>query len=87
MFYTSPTLHTATENLRNIYHPIFDRYNVDLVLQAHSHNYQRSFPIQYNELNSTNPIISDMHEKVYLDPPGEIFVISGTAGADLHDSV
>lgn len=79
MFYTSPTLHTATENLRNIYHPIFGRYNVDLVLQAHSHNYQRSFPIQYNELNSTNPIISDWHEKMYVDPHGEIFIISGTA--------
>lgn len=85
MFYTSPTLHTPTENLRNIYHPIFDDYAVDLVLQAHSHNYQRSLPIKYNELNSSRPIITDRHEEEYANPSGEIFIIAGTAGADLHD--
>src|ERR687896_463491 len=29
----------------NIYHPLFEQYNVDLVLQGHQHNYQRTYPI------------------------------------------
>ena len=37
MMYSSPTLHKVTENLRDTYHPLFDRYGVDFVLQAHSH--------------------------------------------------
>lgn len=85
MLYTSPTLHTPTETLRDIYHPLFDEYGVDLVLQAHSHNYQRSFPIKYNETDPSKPIIADRDEQQYLDPNGEIFVIAGTAGADHHD--
>jgi predicted MPP superfamily phosphohydrolase len=85
MLYTSPTLHTPTETLRDIYHPLFDNYGVDLVLQAHSHNYQRSFPIKYNEIEASNPIIVDKHEEQYVDPHGEIFIIAGTAGADLHN--
>jgi predicted MPP superfamily phosphohydrolase len=85
MLYTSPTLHTPTETLRDIYHPLFDNYGVDLVLQAHSHNYQRSFPIKYNEIEASKPTIVDKREEQYVDPVGEIFVIAGAAGADLHN--
>jgi hypothetical protein len=49
MLYTSPTFHKPTDTIRDIYHPIFDKYHVDLVLQAHSHNYQRTYPLKYNE--------------------------------------
>jgi hypothetical protein len=83
--YSSPTLHNTTENLRDIYHPIFDKYNVDLVLQAHSHNYQRSYPLRYNDNNPSSPIIADKNEKEYSKPDGRIFAIVGTGGADLHN--
>ena len=43
--YTSPSHHPPVTSLRNAYHPLFDKYGVDLVLQGHNHNYQRSFPI------------------------------------------
>jgi hypothetical protein len=49
--YTSPSKHLPDILLRNIYHPLFDQYGVDLVLQAHNHNYQRSYPIEYNSLS------------------------------------
>lgn len=39
LMYSSPTFHKTTENLRDTYHHLFDKYHVDLVLQAHSHNY------------------------------------------------
>ncbi|HEX2409182.1 MAG TPA: metallophosphoesterase, partial [Nitrososphaeraceae archaeon] len=34
--------------LRDLYHPIFDQYGVDIVLEGHTHDYQRSFPIKFN---------------------------------------
>ena len=85
MMYSSPTLHKVTENLRDTYHPLFDRYGVDLVLQAHSHNYQRSYPITYNEADPSQPIITNEDVENYSDPKGSIFVVAGTGGADHHD--
>jgi predicted phosphodiesterase len=55
MLYTSPTFHKPTDTIRDIYHPIFDKFHVSLVLQAHSHNYQRTYPIKYNDKDASNP--------------------------------
>jgi predicted MPP superfamily phosphohydrolase len=85
MMYSSPTLHKVTENLRDTYHLLFDRYGVDLVLQAHSHNYQRSYPITYNVADPSQPIITNKDVENYSDPKGSIFVVAGTGGADQHD--
>jgi predicted phosphohydrolase len=85
MLYTSPTFHKPTDTIREIYHPIFDKYHVDLVLQAHSHNYQRTYPIKYNDKDASNPIISIKNESEYTNPDGRVFAIVGTAGADLHN--
>jgi hypothetical protein len=56
-----------------------------LVLQAHSHNYQRSYPITCNEEEPAKPIITEKNEEKYSDPSGSIFVVAGTAGADQHN--
>jgi hypothetical protein len=85
--YTSPSLVNPFNAFRDIYHPIFDKYHVDLVLQAHEHNYQRSYPMKYNSLNPSKPIITDssttnIHNN-YANPQGRIFAIVGTAGAHL----
>jgi F5/8 type C domain/Calcineurin-like phosphoesterase len=82
--YTSPSTHAAEIDFRNVYHPLFDQYNVDLVLQAHNHNYQRSYPISYNQ-NGDQPSITDINKSTYNDPKGEIFVIAGTGGKSLYD--
>jgi hypothetical protein len=59
-FYTSPSTHKAEKDLRDVYHPIFEKYNVDLVLQAHNHNYQRTYPISYNSAgDSSEPIVTN----------------------------
>ena len=85
MLYTSPTFHKPTDTIRDIYHPIFDKYNVDLVLQAHSHNYQRTYPIKYNDKDASNPVIADKNKKDYNNTEGTIFAVIGTGGADLHN--
>ena len=68
----------------NIYHPLFEQYNVDLVLQGHQHNYQRTFPIKYNSDTPINPIITDRNRNTYTNPEGQIYLTVGTGGAALH---
>ena len=65
---------------RQIYHPLFDKYGVDLVLQAHVHNYQRTYPLKYNSIRPEIPLISDHNASDYLDPNGTIFLTVGTGG-------
>ena len=75
--------------LREVYHPLFDKYNVDLVLQAHSHNYERSYPILYNDKDSETPIIVNPNKNNYNYDinkfHGTIFATIGTGGAELHN--
>jgi predicted phosphodiesterase len=83
--YTSPALLDSIPKFRNIYHPLFEKYNVDLVIQGHGHNYQRSFPIKYNNITKNDPIVTDKHKTNYLNPNGQIFFVVGTGGAyDSH---
>ena len=89
--YTSPADtgkgNRAEKELRETYHPLFAEYDVDLVLQAHNHNYQRSYPILYNNDNPKNPIITDDdtgNNNNYHDPEGQIFVTAGTGGASVY---
>jgi hypothetical protein len=91
--YTSPTKHPSDILLRDTYHPLFDQYGVDLVLQGHNHNYQRSYPISYNNYNnnnnsnanSFNPTITSVYTNTFNNPRGEVYVIAGTGGEDLYD--
>ena len=59
--YTSPTKHPSDILLRDTYHPLFDQYGVDLVLQGHNHNYQRSYPMTYNII-----IVMPIHHLIQL---------------------
>ena len=83
--YSSPTYHESEEFLRDSYHPLFDYYGVDLVLQGHNHNYQRSYPIRYNMTNSSTPVITDRQPDTYVNPNGTIFLTVGTGGAELYN--
>src|ERR687895_1262181 len=82
--YTSPSVKHAKSSLRDTYHPLFEQYNVDLVLQAHQHNYQRTYPIKYNSDTPINPIITDRNTDTYTNPEGQIYLTVGTGGAALH---
>jgi hypothetical protein len=75
---------SGESSLRDIYHPIFDQYGVDLVLEGHTHDYQRSFPIKFNSNSKSNPIITDTNRNTYNDPAGEIYAIVGTGGINFH---
>ncbi|MBV9176734.1 MAG: metallophosphoesterase, partial [Nitrososphaeraceae archaeon] len=80
--YSSPSINTPFAPVRDIYHPLFDKYHVDLVLNTDMHNYQRSYPLKYDKLDPTKPIMTDMkNTNNYTNPQGRIFVIAGPAGA------
>jgi len=91
--YTSPNTcgssscsNTGTDatNLRNIYHAKFDQYGVDLVLNGHLHNFQRTYPIKYDPGSPSSPTITDSNSTDYTDPEGEIFATVGTGGINFH---
>jgi aldose sugar dehydrogenase len=84
--YTSPSIINSIKQIRETFHPLFQKYGVDLVMQAHSHNYQRTYPIQFNRDDSLNPIVTDKNTTNYYNPKGQIFTITGTAGTpDIHN--
>lgn len=68
---------------RQVLHPLFDKYEVDLVLQGHNHNYQRTFPIKYNEMNPSDPIITNKNPTDYTNPDGIVIITVGTGGHSL----
>ena len=82
--YTSPGAHPAETTMRDMYHPLFDRYGVDLILNGHNHWYERSYPIKYNKSSPSTPIITSSSKGSYTDPQGEIFVTIGTGGQSLY---
>ena len=90
--YTSPNTCSSTgctntgsvaTNLRNIYHAKFVQYGVDVVLNGHVHNYQRTYPIRYDSGSPSSPILSSTNSYNYDDPIGQIFVTVGTGGESL----
>jgi len=89
--YTSPSDHPSDSTIRDIYHPIFDKYGVDLVFSSDNHNYQRTFPLKYNseDDSSNNPIVSysnsNQNNYYNTNDGGVIYLIIGTAGRSLYD--
>ena len=84
-FYTSPSAHPAKNDIRNIYHPLFDKYGVDLVLQGHNHNYQRTYPVTFNPNKGSEPIVTNQFTTGYQgNKDGIIYAIVGTAGEGFH---
>ena len=71
------------KKLRDAYHPIFERYGVDLLFSGHAHNYQRTYRLFYNEINSSEPIIAEKSKTESSSPKGIFQIIVGTGGIDL----
>ena len=68
--YTSPSDHAPDENgIKSTVLPLIDKYHVDLVLQAHNHNYQRSVPMKAD----------------HQDPSGSVYMVVGTGGQDFYN--
>jgi 3',5'-cyclic AMP phosphodiesterase CpdA len=78
-------------DLRDIYQPLFQKYDVDIVLSSHNQYYERTYPILYNEdeeltndkSDKPNPIVAIEHRNEYPPTKGIVFLSVGTAGDEL----
>src|SRR5919112_5999769 len=68
-------------NLMDIYHPLFEKYGVNLVLQAHAHTYERTYPLRVNPENIDNPIVTSRDLRDYPGIDGLVIATVGTGGA------
>ena len=59
-----------------------------MVLQAHDHNYERTYPISFNRQDSDESKIVNNNENNYNfttdDPHGIVFATVGTGGGELN---
>lgn len=62
--------------ISSVLYPLFDQYNVDLVLNGHAHTYERLFPV-----HGGVPVDQAQNPR-YVDPQGFITVVTG-CGAKL----
>ena len=67
-------------NLVDIYHPLFEKYGVNLVLQAHSHTYERTYPLKFNSEETEEPIVTSKDSSNYRSADGLVIATVGTAG-------
>src|SRR5919107_2887046 len=69
--------------LVDVYHPLFEKYGVHLVLQAHAHTYERTYPLRFNSEDSEHPIITSKDSSSnYNNIDGLVIATVGTGGAD-----
>jgi hypothetical protein len=70
--------------MRDKYHPLFDQYDVDVVLYGHNHAYERSYPIKYDKSTPSTPIVTSTSKGSYNDPQGQIYATVGTGGQSIY---
>ena len=75
---------STAASLRDNYHAMFDQYGVDLVLQGHVHNYQRTYTLKYDSGSPSSPTITSNNANTYTEGNGAVFAIVGTGGVNFH---
>ena len=96
---TSSSTKYVLKSLRDIYHPIFEKFGVHCVFNGYFRNYQRHHCLQFNSANSDNPniILSgqipeyliEIGKSTFDDGTGHtgcIFINAGMGGAG-HDNI
>ncbi len=84
--YSSKNDKEDAQELRNTYHPLFEKYDVDLVISSHNQYYERTYPLLYNSESDEDPIFNNnLTNNYYQKPAGIVFLTVGTAGDELHD--
>ncbi len=74
----SSSKHGSNLAIRDALTPVLDRHHVDLVLNGHDHDYERSFPMAAGQIASSDA------GPGYVNPPGTIFVVTGGGGQTLY---
>lgn len=78
--YCTSTAHASEGGVRQEWVPLFDKYTVDLVINGHNHQYERTDVIKGNTVVKKLPI----GETAYSDTEGVVYVTAGAAGRSLY---
>jgi Purple acid Phosphatase, N-terminal domain/Calcineurin-like phosphoesterase len=90
-FHTTPytcgsTHQSDSDKPRAMWQPIFDQYKVDLVLNGHVHNYQRSVPIRGFQPGTTDGIeAASGPNKEPVSESGTVYIVAAGASGDLYN--
>jgi hypothetical protein len=80
MVYSSNTTHGSDGGIRQVWGPLFDRYQVDLVVSGHVHAYERSYPVIGSEVTKVVP----SGGKITPETEGTTYIGAGGGGQDLY---
>ena len=76
--------------MRDKYQQVFDKYNVDLVIQGHNHIYSRTLPLSFNSQQISEPILdqnidNSNNNGTFTQPDGIVYLVVGTGGDELYE--
>ncbi|WP_433290742.1 purple acid phosphatase family protein [Actinoplanes sp. CA-030573] len=77
--FSTTTAHASEGGVRSLWVPLFDKYQVDLVINGHNHVYERTDAIR-GGVPTTTPIGGTVHP----DRHGTVYVTAGAGGRDLY---
>jgi hypothetical protein len=78
--YCTSTAHASEGGVRQEWVPLFDKYTVDLVINGHNHQYERTDVLKGNSVVKKLPIGGT----AYSDTEGVVYVTAGAAGRSLY---
>jgi hypothetical protein len=78
--YSTCTAHGCEGGVEQYWTPLFDQYQVDLVINGHNHVYERTDPIRGGSATGSAPIGATIHPA----SQGTTYVCAGGAGKSLY---
>ncbi|MGV9343956.1 purple acid phosphatase family protein [Streptomyces spiralis] len=78
--YCTSTAHASEGGVRQEWVPLFEKYDVDLVINGHNHQYERTDVIKGNTVTKKLPIGGT----AYPETEGVVYVTAGAAGRSLY---
>ncbi|MFJ5030989.1 purple acid phosphatase family protein [Streptomyces sp. NPDC088560] len=78
--YCTSTAHASEGGVRQEWVPLFEKYQVDLVINGHNHQYERTDVIKDNKVTKKLPIGGT----AYPETEGVVYVTAGAAGRSLY---
>jgi 3',5'-cyclic AMP phosphodiesterase CpdA len=78
--FSSNTTHGSDGGIRLVWEPLFDKYQVDLVVSGHVHAYERSYPLRGGEVTTVVP----SGGTVYPQEQGTTYICAGGGGQGLY---
>jgi hypothetical protein len=79
--YTTCAVHGIEGGTQKFFAPLFDQYQVDLVVNGHNHVYERTDPIRGGNAKTTAPIGAT----VLPEKDGTTYICAGGAGESLYN--